>query len=146
MSPTITDTSIDALIDAPVVGTELLSADSMTLEHHLPRAAEPAWHRVCLLQDLEPMWGEAALLGGSQIALIRLPDETVHAVSQWDPYACANVMSRGIVGSRAGRPTLASPIHKQSYDLATGRCLSDESLRLSCYPVRVLAGTVEVRV
>lgn len=109
-------------------------------------SAEPGWHRVCRVADLEPMWGEAALVEGTQIALVRLQGETVHAVSQWDPYAGANVMSRGIVGSKAGRPTLASPIHKQPYDLATGRCLSDEALQLRSYPVRVEAGFVEVKV
>ncbi|TDS85475.1 assimilatory nitrite reductase (NAD(P)H) small subunit [Nesterenkonia aurantiaca] len=98
------------------------------------------------MADLEPMWGEAALVEGTQIALVRLQGETVHAVSQWDPYARANVMSRGIVGSKAGRPTLASPIHKQPYDLATGQCLSDEALQLKSYPVRVEAGFVEVKV
>ncbi|MCH8560581.1 nitrite reductase small subunit NirD [Nesterenkonia sp. LB17] len=107
---------------------------------------EPFWHRVCRLEDLEPMWGEAALVQGTQIALIRLQGETVHAVSQLDPCAGANVMSRGIVGSRAGRPTLASPIHKQPYDLATGQCLSDEALQLNSYPVRVQAGFIEVKV
>lgn len=101
---------------------------------------------MCQVEDLEPMWGEAALVEGTQIALIRLHGETIHAVSQWDPYACANVMSRGIVGSKAGRPTLASPIHKQPYDLATGRCLSAEALQLRSYPVRVEAGIVEVKV
>ncbi|MGJ9373022.1 nitrite reductase small subunit NirD [Nesterenkonia sp. CF4.4] len=111
-----------------------------------PEAVEPTWHQVCQVEDLEPMWGEAALVEGTQIALIRLQGETIHAVSQWDPYACANVMSRGIVGSKAGRPTLASPIHKQPYDLATGRCLSDEALQLKSYPVRVQAGIVEVKV
>ncbi|GAA1149072.1 nitrite reductase small subunit NirD [Nesterenkonia lutea] len=104
------------------------------------------WRPVCRLADLEPMWGEAALIGGTQIALVRLYEDAVHAVSQWDPFARANVMSRGIVGSKAGRPTIASPIHKQSYDLQTGKCLSEEGLQLDSYAVRVVEGTVEVHV
>lgn len=104
------------------------------------------WQPVCRLDDLEPMWGEAALIDGTQIALVRLHEDAVRAVSQWDPFARANVMSRGIVGSKAGRPTIASPIHKQSYDLETGQCLSEEGLTLRSYPVRVVEGTVEVHV
>lgn len=104
------------------------------------------WQPVCRLDDLEPMWGEAALIDGIQIALVRLHEDSVRAVSQWDPCARANVMSRGIVGSKAGRPTIASPIHKQSYDLETGQCLSEEGLTLRSYPVRVVQGTVEVHV
>ena len=115
-------------------------------------AAEPAatqeqdrrWHYVCRLEDLEPLWGEAALVEGEQIALVRLPDDSVRAVSQWDPFAKAHVMARGIVGSSSGRPTLASPIHKQSYDLVTGECLSQEGLRLKAYDVRIHQGAVEV--
>ena len=40
------------------------------------------------------------------------------------PFSDANVMSRGIVGS-PGRPadTVASPMYKQVFDLATGACL-----------------------
>lgn len=101
---------------------------------------------MCLLEDLEPLWGEAALVDGVQIALVRLPDDSVFAVSQWDPFAGAHVMARGIVGSRGGRPTLASPIHKQSYDLISGECLSQDGLRLSTYDVRIHEDAVEVEV
>src|SRR5690606_2688145 len=40
-----------------------------------------------------------------------------------DPYSGAQVMSRGIVGTRDGAPTVASPLHKQLFDLRTGLCL-----------------------
>lgn len=103
-----------------------------------------SWHPVCPLERLEPLWAEAALVDGDQVALVRLPGDDVLAVSHWDPYAHAPVMARGIVGSRGGRPTLASPLHKQVYDLATGRCLTDPELRLATYPVRVRNRMVEV--
>lgn len=85
-------------------------------------------------------------MAGKQIALVRLPDDSVCAVSQWDPFARAHVMARGIVGSSQGRLTLASPIHKQSYDLATGECLNQEGLRLKTYDVRIRGEAVEVGV
>jgi nitrite reductase (NADH) small subunit len=104
-----------------------------------------AWYPVCPLDRLEPLWAEAALVAGQQVALVRLPSDEVVAVSHWDPYAHAPVMARGIVGSREGRPTLASPLHKQVYDLATGQCLTDPDLRLSTFPARVRDRVVEVR-
>ena len=61
-----------------------------------------------------------------------------------DPYAQAPVMARGIVGSRDGEPTLASPLHKQVYSLATGQCLSDPTLSLRTFPVRVREQMVQV--
>lgn len=91
------------------------------------------------------MWGEAALVEGSQIALIRLTDDRIFAVDHWDPVAKANVMARGIVGSKGGTPTLASPIHKQVYSLETGECLSEEGPALGTYEVRAEDGQIEVR-
>ncbi len=55
-----------------------------------------------------------------QVALFRTGDE-LFAVDNLDPVGGAYVMSRGIVGSRGGVPTVASPLHKQVYDLRTGR-------------------------
>ena len=53
-------------------------------------------------------------------------------------------MSRGLVGDRAGVPTVASPLLKQVFSLDTGVCLDDESRALRMYPVRVVDGTIEV--
>jgi nitrite reductase (NADH) small subunit len=111
---------------------------------HAPADAS-AWQPVCPLDTLEPLWAEAAYVDGEQVALVRLPSDEVVAVSHWDPHARAYVMARGIVGSRGGRPTLASPLHKQVYDLATGECLTDPALRLAVFPVRVRDRIVEVR-
>ncbi|WP_265520115.1 nitrite reductase small subunit NirD [Oerskovia flava] len=85
--------------------------------------AGTSWVQVCLLRDLEVERGVAALVEGEQVALFRLTDGTVCAVQQRDPFSGANVMSRGIVGSRGGVPTVAGPMYKQVFDLRTGRCL-----------------------
>jgi nitrite reductase (NADH) small subunit len=102
------------------------------------------WRTVCPLDELEPFWGEAALLSGVQIALVRLPEDRVYAVDHWDPRAQANVMARGIVGSSKGKTTLASPIYKQVYDLETGECLSEPGPALTSYPTKVVNGQVLV--
>jgi nitrite reductase (NADH) small subunit len=110
------------------------------------RPAEVGWVTVCPVTELEPFWGEAALIDGRQVALFLLPDAVVRAVSNQDPLTMSFVMSRGIVGSRGDRATVASPLNKQVYDLETGECLSAEGPGLSVYPVRVVAGAVEVGV
>ena len=104
----------------------------------------PTWHSVCNLSDLEPNWGEAALVAGRQIALFRLPSGEVYAVDQKDPATEAHVMARGIVGSRGDRPTVASPLHKQVYDLRTGERLDAEGTPLTAFPVRVVDGIVQI--
>ena len=102
------------------------------------------WERTCEVADLEPGWGEVALIGTHQIALIRLSDEEVYAVDHHDPHTGAPVMARGIVGSRGDRPTIASPLHKEVYDLETGECFSTPGLMLAAFSSRIVDGFVEV--
>ena len=112
-----------------------------------PSGAVVTWHPVCDLADLSPERGAAAFLDGVQVALFRTHDDHVYAVQQLDPYSAANVMSRGIVGSRGEVPTVASPMYKQVFDLRTGECLDavgKEPQPLRRYPVDVLDGVVTV--
>ena len=103
------------------------------------------WLRVCAYDDLVPDRGVAALVGDRQIALFRLSGSSeVHAVDHRDPFSDANVMARGLVGSRGGVPTVASPMHKQSFDLRTGQCVDDPDIALEVWPTRVSEGWVEV--
>lgn len=113
------------------------------------RETEPAavaWHRVCPLDALEPTWGEAVLVDGRQIALVLVEPGELYAIDHRDPVTSAYVMARGIVGSRGDRPTIASPLLKQVYDLQTGACLDDPGLAVATYRTRVVAGEVEVEV
>lgn len=108
---------------------------------------EPAsvWIDVCALDDVTPDTGVAALVGGAQIALVRVGDGAeVYAVGNFDPFSRAFVIARGIVGDRGGVPKIASPIFKQSFDLRTGQCLDDPTVRLPSYPVRVEGGRIAV--
>jgi len=110
-------------------------------------AAEPAgWTVVCRYHDLQPERGVAALAGREQVAVFRTFDGTLHAISNQDPFTGAFVLSRGIVGSRGEVPTVASPLHKQVFDLRTGACLDGGTARVPVFPVRQRDGHVEVEV
>lgn len=112
-----------------------------------PAAAGPTtWERACEVTDLEPSWGEAALLRMKQIAIFLLSPGEVYAVANRDPHTDSNVMARGIVGSKGDRPTVASPLHKEVYDLGTGECFSDPALFLRTYRTRIVGGFIEVAV
>lgn len=108
-------------------------------------ASTAGWKSVCSLDELEPLWGEAALIDGEQVAIILLPDGSLYAVTNQDPATGSFVMSRGIVGSRGDRNTVASPLHKQVYDLETGECFSAPEYSLRTLGVRVDDGVVQVR-
>jgi nitrite reductase (NADH) small subunit len=109
----------------------------------MPIAGEPPWQCICPFAELEEFWGEAALVGNEQIALFRLPGGSVYAVGNRDPRTSAQVMARGIVGSAGLRPTIASPLHKEVYDLETGECLLGGA-GLTIYPTRIVDGFVEI--
>lgn len=105
----------------------------------------PARVRVCTVDDLVVERGSAALIGDEQVALFLLKDGSVHAVSNFDPFSGANVMSRGIVGTRGDVPTVASPMHKQLFDLRTGACLDSQgkpTANLTAWHVEISDGDV----
>lgn len=102
------------------------------------------WTAVCRYDDLIPERGVAALAEGIAVAVFRTHDGALHALSNLDPFSGASVLSRGIVGDRSGRATVASPIYKQVFELATGVCLDDPSVSVPTYPTRVVNGIVEV--
>jgi nitrite reductase (NADH) small subunit len=102
------------------------------------------WTPICPYDRLEPERGVAALVDGVQIAIFRTHEGALYAIGNHDPIAGASVMSRGIVGTRGDAPTVASPLHKQVYDLRTGECLDAPGVQVPVYPVRTRDGLVQV--
>ena len=102
------------------------------------------WTAVCAYQDLENERGVVALIGDLQVALFRTFDGELYAIGNRDPFFGAFVLSRGIVGTRGGIPTVASPLGKQAFDLRTGECLDDPGISVPVFAVRRRDGLVEV--
>ena len=100
-------------------------------------AVDGTWFTVCALSRLTPGRGVAALLpDGGQVALFVDRAGSAYAIDNRDPFTGAYVLSRGLVGSVAGRPFVASPLLKQRFDLATGACLDDDEVRVPVFAVR----------
>ncbi len=105
------------------------------------------WVAVCTMGQLVPERGVAVLVGEHQLALFRIPSpdgDYVRAIGHEDPFSGANVMARGIVGSAGEHDTVASPMYKHVFDLATGRCLADPLVSLPVHRTWVAAGVVYV--
>lgn len=105
------------------------------------------WMDICYLTDITPNTGVCALVVGQQVAIFRVGNGAdVFAISNYDPFSKAFVLSRGIVGDRNGIPKVASPIYKQNFNLLTGQCLDNETVSVPTYQVRVVEDRVQVAV
>ncbi len=128
----------------------------MTLTTEAPTRS---WIDICPLDQLILDRGVAAKVGPSQVAVFRVGHgrcdegaspasegdvDKVYALSNYDPFSKANVLSRGIVGCIGGRLKVASPVYKQSFDLTSGECLDDPSVTVPTFDVRVIDGHVQV--
>ncbi|NHC02715.1 nitrite reductase small subunit NirD [Acinetobacter sp. 187] len=103
------------------------------------------WVEVCALEDITPNTGVGALIDGQQVAIFRVGQEQrVYALSNQDPFSQAYVMSRGIVGDVQGERVVASPMYKQHFSLATGRCLEDKDQKLLVFPSKIEQGKIFV--
>ena len=108
---------------------------------------ETLWLDVCPISVILPFTGVAALIAGEQVAIFRLASESdCHAISNYDPFSQAYVLSRGLVGDKNGVIKIASPIYKNTFNLVTGQCLEDETVWLRTWPVRIVDGSVQVAV
>lgn len=125
--------------------SEIWPARLRTAEMSTSPPAAGTWIRICLLEDIVPNTGVCALVGKRQVAVVRVgAGSDLYAISNFDPFSKAFVLSRGIVGDRQGVPKIASPIYKQNFDLRTGICLDDPAVTLPIFPVRVVDGVVEL--
>ncbi|MET0896376.1 MAG: nitrite reductase small subunit NirD [Mycobacterium sp.] len=116
----------------------------MTLLNEINDVA--VWTAACAYEFLIPGRGVGVLLDdGSQAALFRLDDGSIHAVGNIDPFSGAAVLSRGIVGDRRGRACVQTPIKKQAFAFDDGTCLDDPTVSVPVYSTRVADdGTVHV--
>lgn len=107
--------------------------------------AKTKWIDICAVSEIAPNTGVCALVAGEQVAIFRVGDgDEVYALSNYEPFSKAFVLSRGIVGDRNGITKVASPIYKQNFALATGQCLDDEAVSIPTYTVRIVEGRVQV--
>src|SRR5687767_14253650 len=102
--------------DHPMPFDETATATATPPAGIAPVATAPTsatWTRVCTLDDILPRTGVCALIRGRQIAVVRPNDsEQLYALSNYDPFSKAFVLSRGIVGDKGGVPKITSPIYK----------------------------------
>jgi NAD(P)H-dependent nitrite reductase large subunit/NAD(P)H-dependent nitrite reductase small subunit len=96
------------------------------------------WVRLASVRDMPIDGGVAARYGDTQIAIFHFASKGAwYATQNLCPHKREMVLSRGILGDQGGAPKVACPLHKKTYDLSSGRCMSGEDLEIATFPVRV---------
>lgn len=85
------------------------------------------WIRVGSVKDFPAESGSTVKYGNSQIAVFNFTSRGEwYACQQMCPHKQAMVLSRGIIGDVQGIPKVACPLHKKTFSLENGSCLSGE--------------------
>ena len=74
---------------------------------------------MALARDVPPEGGIAVKYGEAQLAIFQVAG-TYYATQNQCPHTHAMVLARGLVGDEHGVPKVACPLHKRTFDLATG--------------------------
>jgi nitrite reductase (NADH) large subunit len=102
---------------------------------HLP-VVTSSFVRVGSLSDVPSEGGIAVSYGDRQIAIFRVAG-VLYATQNSCPHTNAAVLASGIVGDACGTPKVACPLHKKTFDLRSGACLTQDTGALASYRVRV---------
>lgn len=110
---------------------------------------------VCALEELERDGRLIARLDGREIGVLLGPDGRPRAIRNRCPHhgapLCLGRVEPRLAGAPgryepSGQAVLRCPWHGWEFDLDTGRCLVEETMRVAVYPARVEAGRVLVEV
>lgn len=97
------------------------------------------WVCIGTVSDFPANSGATVKYGNSQIAVFNFTSRGEwYACQQMCPHKQAMVLSRGIIGDTQGIPKVACPLHKKSFSLENGSCLSGEqNYSVNVFKVRV---------
>lgn len=89
--------------------------------------------------------GRTILHGRTEIAVFRFASRGEwYATQNVCPHKRALVLAHGLLGDAGGVAKVACPLHKKTFALEDGRCLSGDALAIATFPVRVVGDEVEV--
>ncbi len=108
--------------------------------------SETPWVSVGLAADFPRDAGVCIKHGNRQIALFNFATRGAwYACQNMCPHKREFVLSRGLLGDQAGIPKVACPLHKKTFSLESGDCLTGEELPIEVYPVKIVDDEVFVQ-
>jgi nitrite reductase (NADH) small subunit len=96
------------------------------------------WVRALSTADVPENGGNCVKIGSEQIAIFNFTTRNEWiATSNLCPHKMQMILSRGMIGDKAGEPKVVCPFHKKSFSLRTGDCLTGEDYSIKIYPIKV---------
>ncbi len=101
------------------------------------------WFKAGKIEDFPTNRGGCIKYKNKQIAVFNFARR-----NKW--YACQNacphkmemLLSRGMLGSTEETPKIACPMHKKTFSLEDGSCLTGEDYSIATYPVKIVEDDV----
>lgn len=111
-------------------------------EHANPVPVRPAniqsWVPLVKVSEVPKDGGIAARYGDREIAVFHFTARGEwYATNNTCPHKQQAVLARGMLGDAAGLPKVACPLHKNTFDLRTGTCLTGDLPAIVTYPVKI---------
>jgi nitrite reductase (NADH) large subunit len=104
---------------------------------HLP-VVQTSWVSVAKVSDFPKDAGVSIKYGRAQIAVFNFSSRGEwYAVQNQCPHKKDMVLARGMVGDSDGHPKVACPMHKKTFSLEDGKCLTGENYALTTFPVKI---------
>lgn len=103
------------------------------------------WVDVGAEDDFPKNGGAAVKVGKTELAVYRAATvDKWYATQNSCPHKQLQVLSRGNIGMQGQIPKIACPIHKNTYNLETGKGISNPGLNLAVFNVKVDGGRVKL--
>ena len=120
-----------------IIPLEDVTATSKATLNDLRESPERQWVNVGAVSHFPRDGGAAIKYGKTQIAVFNFSSRGEwYATQNMCPHKQAFVLSRGIIGDTQGTPKVACPLHKKTFCLASGACLSGEDHEVLTFPVK----------
>ena len=121
-----------------LIPIEDVTLPSSTKLKALRESPDKQWVKVGSVSDFPYDGGAAIKYGKTQIAVFNFSSRGEwYATQNMCPHKKAFVLSRGIIGDAQGAPKIACPLHKKTFCLESGACLSGEDYEVLTFPVKV---------
>jgi nitrite reductase (NADH) large subunit len=102
------------------------------------QSAQRTWVRLAKVSEVPHDGGIAARYGETEIAIFNFATRGEwYASENLCPHKQQMVLARGILGDVTGKPKVACPLHKNTFDLRNGACLTGDLAKIETFPVKI---------